>query len=68
MTISRQTYRGGAGKRHALNVNNTPVCGGGYGAKSAHWQQEFTEDISCSRCAAILARRKAKSNPEPVAV
>jgi len=58
MNLSRKLYRSSIGKRHWIVEGKRPLCGGGNGAKQAHWQTDFGDDVNCQRCLAILQRAK----------
>ena len=42
-------------RRHVI-IDGRPLCGGGNGGKTTHWQQDMGE-VNCARCQAITANR-----------
>jgi hypothetical protein len=54
-TLVRPNVR--PGRRHAYNDAGRPVCGGGNGGKTAHWQQDFGDDVNCQACRKIQVTR-----------
>jgi hypothetical protein len=54
--ITKNT-KSGSHRTHVANSKkrNQPVCGGGNSARSAQWQEVFTEP-NCKRCLTIIER------------
>lgn len=49
----------GVHRVHESHDNRRPLCGGGFQARQADWQQDFGE-CNCKRCLAICKRRDQK--------
>lgn len=41
---------------HASTANHAPVCGGGFQARTANWQEDIG-GVTCKRCLTILENR-----------
>lgn len=50
ITLNRDRTR-----HHALDPETgRAICGGGYGGRSAHYQEEFGGEIDCAACRQLL--------------